>query len=151
MVGRNIGNMVAKSSPHPKLICHGRKSKNQHITSNESIETTCHFLKENPTFVARNHAHPPGPGSYPVSGTASRFTPGHGSLGMSCSSTCKEKFSGSWCDVRGGAFGSFNVSVSTWFSDLPPPPPKFNSSPLKTDHPNRKGLSSNHHFSGASC
>ena len=27
--------------------------------------------------------------------------------------------------------------------------PKFNSSPLKMDHPNRKGSSSNHHFSGA--
>ncbi len=31
----------------------------------------------------------------------------------------------------------------------PLPPPKFNRWPLKTDHPNRKGLSSNHHFSGA--
>ena len=28
-------------------------------------------------------------------------------------------------------------------------PAKFNSSPLKMDHPNRKGSSSNHHFSGA--
>ena len=27
---------------------------------------------------------------------------------------------------------------------------KFNSSPLKNYHPKRKGLSSNHHFSGAS-
>ena len=31
------------------------------------------------------------------------------------------------------------------------PPPKSISSPLKMDHPNRKGLSSNHHFSGANC
>ena len=32
-------------------------------------------------------------------------------------------------------------------------PPKFNSSPMKLlpSQPNRKGLSSNHHFSGASC
>ena len=30
-------------------------------------------------------------------------------------------------------------------------PLKFNSSPLKIDNPKRKGSSSNHHFSGASC
>ena len=42
------------------------------------------------------------------------------------------------------------IKTQRWCQDYPP---KFNSefSPEKLPKPNRKGLSSNHHFSGASC